>query len=303
MTTDDQVHTLKYDAWNRLVAINGGDGQSVSSYTFDALGRRIVENGTDLYYSNRGQVVEEAAGRVTQTQYVWSPFYVNELVQRTDSTTDSGSLDRTIYVQQDANYNVTSVTNTSGVVKARYVYDPYGTVTALTASGLPGGDVYGMEYLFQGGRLDVNTGMYHFGLRDYSPTLGRWVQQDPFGGAYIDGANLYQLERDRPVALVDPRGTDGETIAQGFVDLETYLGTPVAGGFAEVGGQVGATVAEVCMCPARLVDTAIEGKNGDLSYNSTSKHKVPLLWVPLQKGLNDYWRHWFRKARHPNCKD
>jgi RHS repeat-associated protein len=42
-----------------------------------------------------------------------------------------------------------------------------------------------MEYLFQGGRLDVNTGMYHFGARDYSPTLGRWVQQDPAG--YVDG--------------------------------------------------------------------------------------------------------------------
>jgi hypothetical protein len=35
------------------------------------------------------------------------------------------------YVQQDANWNVTALIDTSGNVQERYIYDPYGTVTIL----------------------------------------------------------------------------------------------------------------------------------------------------------------------------
>ena len=38
----------------------------------------------------------------------------------------------------------------------------------------------------------------------YSPTLGRWVQQDPAG--YVDGASLYQVVRSSPASEVDPSG-------------------------------------------------------------------------------------------------
>lgn len=40
----------------------------------------------------------------------------------------------------------------------------------------------------------------------YSPSLGRWVQQDPTG--YVDGMNLYQYVASQPVVAVDPRGLD-----------------------------------------------------------------------------------------------
>lgn len=40
----------------------------------------------------------------------------------------------------------------------------------------------------------------------YSPTLGRFLQQDPLG--YVDGMNLYQMEGSNPVNRVDPLGTD-----------------------------------------------------------------------------------------------
>ena len=58
----------------------------------------------------------------------------------------------------------------------RYVYDPYGAVTYLTASwGSQSGSNYAWHYLFQGGRLDVGSGLYDLQYRDYSPNLGRWV--------------------------------------------------------------------------------------------------------------------------------
>jgi len=63
-------------------------------------------------------------------------------------------------------------------------------------------------YRWQGGRYDLTTGLYNFRNRDYSPTLGRWVQQDPIG--YIDGANLYQAMLGAPIGNVDPMGLCAE---------------------------------------------------------------------------------------------
>jgi len=63
-------------------------------------------------------------------------------------------------------------------------------------------------YRWQGGRYDSTTGLYNFRHRDYSPTLGRWMQQDPIG--YIDGANLYQAMLGAPIGNVDPMGLSTE---------------------------------------------------------------------------------------------
>lgn len=38
----------------------------------------------------------------------------------------------------------------------------------------------------------------------YSPTLGRWMQQDPAG--YVDGLDLYEEEGGNPTAGLDPSG-------------------------------------------------------------------------------------------------
>jgi RHS repeat-associated protein len=58
---------------------------------------------------------------------------------------------------------------------------------------------------FAGGLYDVNTGLVHFGARDYDPSVGRWVSRDPllFGGG---SANIYVYAGDDPVNFVDPFG-------------------------------------------------------------------------------------------------
>jgi hypothetical protein len=40
----------------------------------------------------------------------------------------------------------------------------------------------------------------------YSPTLMRWIQPDPTGADYIDGANLYLPESANPISHRDPSG-------------------------------------------------------------------------------------------------
>ena len=60
------------------------------------------------------------------------------------------------------------------------------------------------QYMYQGGRFDTATGLYHFGARNYSPSLGIWISQDPL--QYVNGADTYQMEMSGPVGAVDPSG-------------------------------------------------------------------------------------------------
>jgi RHS repeat-associated protein len=115
-----------------------------------------------------------------------------------------------LYAEQDADYNVTSLTDASGAVVERYAYDPYGAVTVENPDGSTRGDgtatssSYGWAVLHQGLRLDVATGTYDDRNRVYLVSLGRFAQEDQAG--YIDGANRYQNEGGRVTVAADPTG-------------------------------------------------------------------------------------------------
>jgi RHS repeat-associated protein len=222
-TTDDAGQTYVYDAWNRQVQVQDSSGNSLANYTYDALGRRVqeIENDffgnpvtRDLFFSTQWQVVEEwetdsSANTVVRAQNVWSPVYVDAMIlrDRDPAAGGSGSLSERFYVQQDANWNVTGLVDTTGTVGERYVYDPYGRATVVDPNTWMaiGASQFNWVYLHQGGRYDNATGLYQFRHRDYSPTLGRWMQQDPLG--YVNGLNLYADEGDNPPNERDPAGT------------------------------------------------------------------------------------------------
>jgi RHS repeat-associated protein len=196
-----------YDIWNRLVAYKNGS-TTLESLSYDGLDRRIVENpGTarDLYYSDQWQVLEERVGGAAKVHYVWSPVYVDALVLR-DRDTGGGTLSERLWVQQDANWNVTALVNGSGSVVERYVYDPYGNMTVLTASwGSTSGSSYAWIFGHQGGRLDTVTSDYNFEHREEWPALDRWTKIDPLVFRAGD-TNLYRYVGDNPANATDPSG-------------------------------------------------------------------------------------------------
>jgi RHS repeat-associated protein len=154
-------------------------------------------------------------------QYVWGAGYIDELVLR--DSYSGGSRTLRLYVQQDANLNVTAVISTSGAVQERYLYDPYGSVTITDASYNPrSGNTsnYGWIYLHQGGRLDGVTGWYIFRFRDYIPSEGRWAERDPIGYESAD-LNLYCLEASSPIDRIDAYGTKPDDEAPAMSAAET----------------------------------------------------------------------------------
>ncbi|HEV2691025.1 MAG TPA: hypothetical protein VGV35_20860, partial [Bryobacteraceae bacterium] len=129
-TTDDQGHTLIYNAWNQQVQVKNGS-TVLTSYGFDADGRRIVENpGTanDLYFSSAGQVLEERQSGTIVNQNVWGLGYVNDLVLR-DHFTSAGALDTTF----GSGGKVTTTIGT-GAVAWRDVIQPDGKIVVVGSS-------------------------------------------------------------------------------------------------------------------------------------------------------------------------
>jgi RHS repeat-associated protein len=204
MTTDETGRTFTYDAWNRLIKVNG-----TTRYAYDALGRRIKEGSTELYYSKDWQVLEERnSSNAPVARYIWSPVYVDAMVLRDRDTNGDGSLDERLFAIYDANYNVTALVqiNFSASVVERYLYDPYGRFDVKDASwGNRASSSYAWVYLHQGGRWDATEAMYSFRARDYSPTLMRWGSVDPIGFAAGD-VNWYRAEANDPTVCLDPTG-------------------------------------------------------------------------------------------------
>jgi RHS repeat-associated protein len=215
-TTDQSGHTLIFDAWNRLVQVKNGS-TVLEAYSYDAPNRRITENpGTlrDIYFSSDWQVIEEDVSGSMADQYVWSPVYVNGLIERDTPT-------QRLYVQQNANFDVTAVIDSSGNVQERYIYDPFGAITILAPDwSTRGTSSFAWIFLHQGGRFDLATGLYSFRNRDYSPALGRWLEINPagFGGRDF---NLYRDEGNRPTANLQSGPTGSTRVNDNQVGVDS----------------------------------------------------------------------------------
>ena len=176
-------------------------------------------NGTIHYYYAGWQLCDEYGLYLGQEapwfQYVWGPRHADELVCRDErrysttlaqlndgvaggGTSSGGSTSGgRLFQHHDRGWNVRAVTDETGAVLERYLYDPHGkptvlnptSTTVLASSQLPGGPQSGQAYGFTNQRYDRETGLWYFKHRYLDDGLGRFISRDPAG--YVDGMNLY----------------------------------------------------------------------------------------------------------------
>jgi RHS repeat-associated protein len=217
------TYSATYDAWNRMVTVSDTGG-TIATYQHDGRGRRIVKVTTSpsetrhFYCTNNWQDIEERTGSSTSAdlQYVWGIRYVDELICRDASSTR-------LYALQDANFNLTSITNSSGAVQERYAYFPYGQRLIFDASwGARSSSSYSWLVGHQGLRHDATTGIIDNRMRQLHPMIGRFLQRDPLG--YADGMALYEYLGGGTTNASDPLGLQATTQPTTLPDsMERFL--------------------------------------------------------------------------------
>jgi RHS repeat-associated protein len=189
--TSDGTRSFEWDARNQLAAVTVGTLRS--EFVYDGLQRRVrqteKENGvtqsdTRVLWCETAVCEERAADGLTVMRRA---FGLGEQVNgqaRLFTTDHLGS--------------VREVADSTGVLLARYAFDPWGrrTVTAGTDVTTVG---------FTGHRTRAGSGLALTLYRGYDAGLGRWVGEDPIGVAGGD-SNLYGYVGDNPVNNVDLLG-------------------------------------------------------------------------------------------------
>lgn len=104
----------------------------------------------------------------------------------------------------------------TGELVERLAYDAWGNMTSEE------GEFAFQPFGFAGGLYDRDTGLVHFGARDYDPVVGRWTAKDPsgFGGGE---ANLYGYVGGDPVNIVDFIGRAGSATAKDAWELASKI--------------------------------------------------------------------------------
>jgi len=182
------------------------DNRRAEKRVFSETAPGVLDDATAFFWDGWRCCEEQDVGTgETETTYVWSPVYVDELVQFERTAAHELGAGR-FWVHQDARADVVAITDAAGSVVERRFYDDFGRL--LDAQKEPTTEsVTGLEYGFQGRRLDAETGLVYFRNRYYDPGTGRFLQRDPVWDAGNVGG-WYTFVGNGPWSGLDPLGLD-----------------------------------------------------------------------------------------------
>lgn len=188
---NDDKHTYAYDYNNKLVSVD----QTVSTYKYDALGRRIAKKNTLFYYVG-DLMVEEVTDGVT-TSYLYGNE-IDEILQMKRG--------ENVYYYHTNHLGSTSVlSDIEGEIIETIFYGVYGEPFLYDNNGnIISNSSIDNSNLFSGREYDSGIGLYYFRARDLLPKIGRFMQTDSL--LFADGMNDYLYTNNNPVNYVDVFG-------------------------------------------------------------------------------------------------
>jgi RHS repeat-associated protein len=110
-----------------------------------------------------------------------------------EQVSDEGAV---LFYHADQLGSTRMLTDSEGVQKAAYTFDPYGnTVSSNGEVSNPFG--------YAGAFTDIESGLLYMRARYYNPTTGQFISRDPF---FYETREPYAYANDSPINFVDPTG-------------------------------------------------------------------------------------------------
>lgn len=235
----------------------GTDGELVQ--------RQTVQGGSSTTVQYLGDGLADSLSNGTWRNYILAPTGPVAMVVQTGS--GPGTVQ---YLQKDNQGSIIAVTDASGSVIQKYVYDTVGRRTiTYTASGYSG-ILTDRGYT---GHIQIDSlNLVHMGGRVYDPVRARFLSPDPiihdFGN--LQTLNPYSYVFNNPMSYVDPTGLDGVELGGSQLAGVNVYGfravTPPSvappmrlPSLNALGGFTGGLLAR----PANLAGTAIGGQVGN----------------------------------------
>ncbi|GAB3390632.1 RHS repeat-associated core domain-containing protein [Lysobacter fragariae] len=215
---------LRYSSRGRLVDVRVG-AVVQASYAYNGLGERVcVATGvgacpsvgvvgnafTQFVYDEGGHLLGEyAASGALLAEHVWLGNTPVAVLKSPATSGQFGGISVggavAYLVQPDHLDTPRNIVNGAGQSVWRWDSGPYGDGPAEeNASGL---GEFSYRLRFPGQQYDAVTRTHYNYLRDYDPSLGRYVQSDPLG---LDGdLATYNYVGSEPLWYIDPNGEKG----------------------------------------------------------------------------------------------
>ncbi|MBS1993997.1 MAG: hypothetical protein JSS83_25975 [Cyanobacteria bacterium SZAS LIN-3] len=202
----DGTWTYSYNTQNMLISASKA-GMTVD-YKYDPRQRQILKtvNGTtkyQFYYSGDRRIADYDGSGNLVDRYIYGSGLDEPLIKISSTGLKT-------YFHANHQGSIVATSDVAGVVVNKYSYSPFGESTSVTTS-MPG---------YTGQRYEIETGLYYYKMRYYSPALGRFLQPDPVG--YASELNLYSYVGNSPLQNTDPLGLITEF--RGVPDTVTLTG-------------------------------------------------------------------------------
>lgn len=213
----------EYDALNRLIHVVFNHGKRIN-YSYDAFGRRLAKevvcNNNEIKKENYLFDGDCEIGTLHSNGEISSLRILGEGFGAEIGAAVAMEFNEKLYIPiHDYTGSVRCLINASqGQIHEFYRYTAFGEESCYQSDGSAKTSQEVLNpWRFSSKRYDQDTGMIHYGKRDYLPSAGRWLTLDPLGHA--DGLNRFAFVHNNPKTNIDHYGLwSWKGFWNGFVD-------------------------------------------------------------------------------------